>query len=172
MSVTDGPIESLKTAMRKVLIEDATLAARPIASGELKANALLPAARINFHGDAPTRVLGWSDAYRTYVVAVEWCAVDADGVAATTLASRLNERTRRRLVETMSFTVGEGEAAVEYVDEPADVRLNRYLNPEGYEAMIPLEEGSILPYAEYVGKDRDIKRWCVGYWYHLRLQEL
>lgn len=172
MSVADGPIESLKTAIRGVLIEDATLAARPIASGELKANAPLPAARINVHSDVPTKVLGPSDAYRTYVVSLEWCAVDAGGVAATTLASRLNELTRSRLVETMSFTVGEGEEAIEYVDEPADVRINRYLHPQGYDVMIPLEEGAILPYAEYVGKDRDVKRWCVGYWYHLRTQKL
>jgi len=172
VSVIDGPIESLKKAIIGVLSEDPEIPAARLFYQEVKAGVDLPAGRINFHGDVPTYVLSPEEAYRTFIVSVEWCAEEAGGVSGAMLASRLNERTHGRLVETMSFTVGEGGDAVEYENELPQTRINRFLEPEGYSSMIPLEQGAILPYPDGIGKDKDVKRWCVGYFYHLRIQRL
>ncbi len=154
-----GPNRTLYTAIRKVLIEDVILAAAGVYFKRPPGVDELPSVVVDVMSATVTRAMGPIDAWRSYVVVVKAIAIEDGGASALSIADPLCEAARMMLVESVG---GEDGAA----------RLNRYLAPLGYEVMIPLETGEVLPYVDYVGKDAETERWHVGYHFDLKLQKL
>jgi hypothetical protein len=156
--MSDGGLE-LISAIRSVLSADADLDEVPMALGSAPQGLPLPHITLGIQSNVPTLKLSRGAAYRTVTVSMKVSAVESGGYEALEIAKPLRDRADDLLSKIVD-------------DTKPEARINAELAVDGWRIMIPLETGSIPPYKDYVGPDKDVERWHIGHLYTYRIQEV
>jgi hypothetical protein len=160
-----SPEESLKIAVRAMMISDSVLA--PLAPtsiptvryGQLLSGDVLPAAVTYFAGGKQDVLLGRNTGLYWVRMSIIWVCPAAGDLPAT---EALNERTRQLMVEAITG----------YPGGLVNPEQRIGANLSGWLLGAPLgNPARIQGHASYVTKDVSDPRYGTGYWYNLQMNE-
>lgn len=152
-----NPKSALTLAVRRVLIDDALIASEGVYQHVAPREDDLPYTVFMFRPRKPMK--GLETEVREYQLVVKVCAALRGGLEAEAVAEPIKSAIYERLTQVVG-----GVSAQE--------RLNVYLNPLGWTALVPLEVGDVEEFFDTVGANKDVRRYHFGNLYSLRVVKL